>query len=226
MMYSVDEIVSMYRDSADKAEQIEILADLNACEKREIEDILVRAGFTIPLRKKKKSTRESRWTDKEVERLRRYVEEGLSDIEIGERMGLSKGAISYQVSTRGFTALRHKKKSLGADEIYIKQLEEQLKEKTVEADELKEKTRVLQEELEQREKVCEELRAQLCPTLSERVDDSQNSSILKNVKGLAHLVLCALKSLAAKESPYDDDILDGAVTGVANIIVAIDRNGD
>ena len=84
MIYSEGEIVAMYREAADKAAQIEILADLNGCKICEIEDVLVRAGHSVPMRTRKPSTTTSRWTDEEVEKLRRYVEEGLSNLEIAE----------------------------------------------------------------------------------------------------------------------------------------------
>lgn len=238
MMYSNDEIITMYREASDKAKQIDILADLNCCKKSEIEEILVRAGLQIPMRTRQKSNGRNRWTEEMVEQLRRYVMEGLSNLEIGERMGLSAGAISYQISSRGFTELRYaddgeKQEHSNVDEIYIKQLQEQIKDLTERlqkekygSDKLREENISMATELAQKEKACEDLREQLRLQTSNQTDDQSKGIILRNIKGLAHLVLCALKSLAEKESTYNEDILDGAVTGVANIIVAIDGKGD
>lgn len=238
MMYSNDEIITMFRYASDKAKQIDILADLNCCKKSEIEDILVRAGLQIPMRTRQKSTGRNRWTEEMVEQLRRYVMDGLSNLEIGERMGLSAGAISYQISTRGFSELRYaddsaKQEPSNIDEIYIKQLQEQITDLTDRlqnekygSDKLREENVILAKDLAQKEKACEDLQEQLSLHIANQREDQSKDITLKNIKGLAHLVLCALKSLVEKESTYNEDILDGAVTGVANIIVSIDGKGD
>ena len=48
MVMTTDEIVSMYRQAADKTKQIPILADLNLCKPRDIVAVLRQEGEKIP----------------------------------------------------------------------------------------------------------------------------------------------------------------------------------
>ena len=51
MEMAVVEIVSSYKNAANRNKQIQILADLNACTKRDITELLEAAGISIPKRK-------------------------------------------------------------------------------------------------------------------------------------------------------------------------------
>lgn len=59
MQMSNEEIVRRYREAKDKGKQIGILADLNACDKKQIRDILVAGGIsyrTLPRERKETKT--------------------------------------------------------------------------------------------------------------------------------------------------------------------------
>ena len=51
MEMAVVEIVSSYKNAANRNKQIQILADLNACTKRDITELLEAAGISVPKRK-------------------------------------------------------------------------------------------------------------------------------------------------------------------------------
>lgn len=109
---STFEIVQMYKEAADKNAQIEILADLNACSKDDILLVLQNEGLisgiktkqkknptttdAVPLsldkggRKTRKKEAHSRmmWTEATKEQVRGLLREGLTVLEIAERMGL------------------------------------------------------------------------------------------------------------------------------------------
>lgn len=97
MYMSVHEITSMYKEAADKNAQIEILADLNVCSKREILKVLEEAGAISGVKAKKEGGGQSRgtkkaekmtWTDEAKSKVRKFLEEGLTVLEVAERMGL------------------------------------------------------------------------------------------------------------------------------------------
>ena len=112
MSYEIDEIVQMYKEAADKNKQIKILADLNCCSKEEILNILAEAGAISgvkpsKMQKKQVDKRRSergKWTEERLEQLQRFIEEGLTYEEIGERMGENARAIGnavYNYKLRG-----------------------------------------------------------------------------------------------------------------------------
>ena len=88
-------IVREYEQSRDKNAQIAILADLNGCSVDEIMNVLMEAGVISGMPKAKAKKAEGvKWTpelDAEVSKLAR---EGLTQFEIGERLGISKQAIA------------------------------------------------------------------------------------------------------------------------------------
>lgn len=51
MEMAVVEIVSSYKNAANRNKQIQILADLNACTKKDITELLEAAGISVPKRK-------------------------------------------------------------------------------------------------------------------------------------------------------------------------------
>ena len=90
-----------------------------------------------------------RWTEELVGELRRLLSDGLAYSEIAERLGIDLGAMKARIGKPDFKDLRQqrgsrtpqKKKPVqaagGADETYIAQLEQLLKERTEEAESLK-----------------------------------------------------------------------------------------
>ncbi len=90
-----------------------------------------------------------RWTEELVGELRRLLSDGLAHSEIAERLGIDLGAVKARIGKPDFKDLRQqrgsrtpqKKKPVqaaaGADETYIAQLEQLLKERTEEAESLK-----------------------------------------------------------------------------------------
>ena len=88
---SVHEIVQMYKEAKDKNAQIEILADLNACSKEEILMILQNEGLISGVKATKKTTPKTTrvvWNEEAKETVRKLLAEGLTVLEVSERMGL------------------------------------------------------------------------------------------------------------------------------------------
>ncbi len=100
------EIVQMYKEAADKNAQIEILADLNVCSKQEILTILQEEGLISGVKLPKKARRKEEtprlprmtWTEELKDSVRRLCGEGLSNLEIAERLGLDEGQIKNAVT--------------------------------------------------------------------------------------------------------------------------------
>lgn len=83
------EIVTSYRQAANKKEQIKILSQLNACPPEEIKQVLVENGVDIldlPVMRK-------RWTVQEEDRLRQLAAEGLTAEQIGREMICTEKAV-------------------------------------------------------------------------------------------------------------------------------------
>lgn len=78
------DIVASYRQAAKPADQIKVLADLNVCSKARIIEVLRRAGVELPGKAKRKYPQHfSR------DEARALYDEGLSDTEMSERLGVS-----------------------------------------------------------------------------------------------------------------------------------------
>lgn len=103
-MYERWEIVSLYKEAQDKEKQIEILADLNACSKEEIINILLEEGAISGVSKKmvkkeiahkapKRQSERGKWTAERIEELQKYIDEGIPKKEIAERMGEERQCI-------------------------------------------------------------------------------------------------------------------------------------
>lgn len=81
---TVDEIVTSYRQARNRQTQIGVLADLNVCTRKEIEDLLAEAGaLKAPPEKKG-----GRPTTFDTELARRLWSEGLTDTEIAAQLGI------------------------------------------------------------------------------------------------------------------------------------------
>lgn len=112
MYMSTHEIISMYKEAADKNAQIEILADLNACSKEDILLLLQNEGLISgvkPATSKKKKPRGRAaqiWTEEIKDTVRRLCAEGLSNLEIAERLGLDAVQVKNGITRHG---LREKK---------------------------------------------------------------------------------------------------------------------
>lgn len=120
--YQREEIVQMYKEAADKNKQIKILAQLNCCSEAEILNILAETGVISgvkpsKMQKKQVDKRRSergKWTEERLEELQRFIDEGLTYEEIGERLGDSEHSIAnavYNYKLRGIGSNASKKKA-------------------------------------------------------------------------------------------------------------------
>lgn len=106
MIYETYEIVQMYKEAKDKNTQIAILADLNACSKQEILSLLQEEGLISGVKLPKKARRKEdaprlprmTWTEELKDSVRRLCVEGLSNLEIAERLGMDEGQIKNAVT--------------------------------------------------------------------------------------------------------------------------------
>lgn len=78
-----DEIRSSMRKAKDPAEQVKVLAELNACSETEIRVKLEELGIAAPVRKPKA------WKF-DTDRARQLLAEGRTDLEAAEMLGISK----------------------------------------------------------------------------------------------------------------------------------------
>ena len=130
--YQREEIVQMYKEAADKNKQIKILAQLNCCSEAEILNILAEAGVisgvskkmtkgatpqaaepTVPYTQESYSVKVSKgnknkWTKESLEEVQRFIDEGLTYAEIGERMGTDKTGIQNAVNRHGLRGRSYK----------------------------------------------------------------------------------------------------------------------
>lgn len=91
LQMSDTEIVRIYKQAKDKNKQIEILADLNLCEKDDILELLTKNNAITGLKKSKKKRKAPiKWTQETIDELCRLHEDGLSLKQIAERMGLDE----------------------------------------------------------------------------------------------------------------------------------------
>ena len=97
LLMSAQEIKTSYMQAANRKAQIGVLADLNACSKQDIKDILKAIGAPVDDEKYHK------WTTLEDARLKELLEAGCSQKEIGEQMGLRATQIHSRLSLLGLT---------------------------------------------------------------------------------------------------------------------------
>ena len=95
MTMTNEEIVRHYREAADKAADIKVLADLNVTDRNEIIAILEDAGEVLP-----RKHREGKFEGK----FRPLYEQGLNDAEIAERLGCSAAAAAKWRNRNGLPA--------------------------------------------------------------------------------------------------------------------------
>lgn len=87
-------IIREYEQSRDKNAQIAILADLNGCSVDEIMNVLIDAGKISGMPKAKRAKAEStKWTPELDAEVSRLAKEGLTVVEIAERLGMNKQCI-------------------------------------------------------------------------------------------------------------------------------------
>lgn len=109
MHMTKDEITAMYRDAADPVRQRGILAELNACTVSDIDRILVEAGMEVDLTKhpKKRKTTNNKdakyLIDKDVAK---FFSEGLSPMEIAERVGVTRTTVYNSLKRQGITLMK------------------------------------------------------------------------------------------------------------------------
>ena len=97
MTMTNEEIVRHYRQAADKAADIKVLADLNTTSKNEIIGILEDAGEALPGKH-----RTGRFDGK----IKPLYEQGLNDAEIAERVGCSSATVADWRKRNGLPARR------------------------------------------------------------------------------------------------------------------------
>lgn len=225
------DIVRDYGQAANKAAQIGILADLNLCSPADIIAILRKNDIPLPEGVTSKQYKEFRrpaagrveWNEENIERLRGYVLDGLTLDEIAERFGTGTTAVSKQIAKYDLRGKKSKKAKKSVDDVYIKQLERQLK------DAKKEKQTILEEHkkavadyteivvgLEGELEKEKERNKQLCGEIRSLLENDQYSEFAvqaRNIKGLAVLGLCAVGK---------DCALEGVRTAFLNITESAD----
>jgi len=87
------EIEVLYRQAADRREEIKILAQLNATTRLEIINVLNELGYDIKKPRKKKSF----WTDGRLEALVRFIKHNMPYRVIAETLGCSLSTIDSKV---------------------------------------------------------------------------------------------------------------------------------
>lgn len=108
-MLNEGEICREYRQAKNKNRQIEILAELNATKPQVILDILQAngciSGLTAPLKQKPQQGKRqcAKWDETMEKELRSLLEQGISNLEIAERLGVSEGAVRGKLTTLGLT---------------------------------------------------------------------------------------------------------------------------
>lgn len=108
-MLNEGEICREYQQAKNKNRQIEILAELNATKPQVILDILQAngciSGLTAHLKQKPKQGERqcAKWDEAMEKELRSLLEQGISNLEIAERLGVSEGAVRGKLSALGLT---------------------------------------------------------------------------------------------------------------------------
>lgn len=108
-MLNEGEICREYRQAKNKNRQIEILAELNATKPQVILDILQAngciSGLTARLKQKPQQGKRqcAKWDEAMEKELRSLLEQGLSNLEIAERLGVSEGAVRSKLTALGLT---------------------------------------------------------------------------------------------------------------------------
>lgn len=108
-MLNEGEICREYQQAKNKNRQIEILAELNATKPQVILDILQAngciSGLTAHLKQKPKQGERqcAKWDEAMEKELRSLLEQGISNLEIAERLGVSEGAVRGKLTALGLT---------------------------------------------------------------------------------------------------------------------------
>lgn len=89
-----EEICKSYREAKDRAYQIQIMADLNGCRRKDIEEILLKEGLDVE-DAKGKGKRKSRFTDAEI--MQAYKDAGEVMKVAAENIGLSYSNFVYRM---------------------------------------------------------------------------------------------------------------------------------
>lgn len=100
-----EEICRDYRLAKNKNKQLRILAELNGCDVRRVYEILAGQGLISGVSKKMTKRPKQKgankmalqWTEGAINQLLRWREEGLTQLEIAERLGISKSAVNCKL---------------------------------------------------------------------------------------------------------------------------------
>ena len=104
------EIVASYRTAKNPKAQIGVLADLNGCSEKEIEEVLVQLGAMKPAERKKPNPRK---INVDADKARELLEQGLTDEEAAASLGIS---ISKFAEWRQEAGLKPNRKAAAAQE--------------------------------------------------------------------------------------------------------------
>lgn len=96
-----EEICRNYLQAADRGVQVEILADLNVTTKAEIKYILESHG--IEVRQVGRSGRTTVWTKEKEKRLLYFLQKGLTQAEIADKLGVGRSTIKKKVQDMGIS---------------------------------------------------------------------------------------------------------------------------
>ena len=214
------EIIKDYGESKDKAEQIKILADLNMCKPEEIAAVLKKNGIPLPkgMRfpkqgKQKYQTSQTKrktrmnWSPKDVDKLVKLISEGLTVVEIAERLGVSASSVSNQIQKKKLRKLEQCQKDSqkrvldSADSAYIKELE-----------------KLLKEEREEKARIAHQLSEVLIDVSAKQKDALVG---LRNIRGLSQLTVCAVKQLREAEES-NGKLSDAVIVAMANILDTVE----
>lgn len=110
MPMSNEEIVRYYRQAADKAEVIQILADLNVTSRDRILDILAEAGEPVKRPQRRTQTYKRRFSESRALAL---YEEGLYDKDIAAGVGVHVTTICEWRRANGLPSNRQRKAAAG-----------------------------------------------------------------------------------------------------------------
>ena len=107
-IYTPDEVSASYRQAKDKNKQIDVLAELQGCSRKEIEELLRERGETLPeAGSRRRSNHGPNFTPEEDDQLRELIADGWEADRIGERIGRSPNSVisrAYKLGLKPRTA--------------------------------------------------------------------------------------------------------------------------